>query len=64
MIGPFFNRGLMMLDFDEHMYHRRIMQEAFTRSRLTGYVDHIDQVATAWWPTGRPTMPVSCSTRR
>ena len=32
MIGPFFNRGLMMLDFDEHMYHRRIMQEAFIRS--------------------------------
>ena len=39
VIGPFFNRGLMLLDFDEHMYHRRIMQEAFTRSRLTGYVD-------------------------
>jgi cytochrome P450 len=47
VIGPFFNRGLMMLDFDEHMSHRRIMQEAFTRSRLTGYVDHIDQVASA-----------------
>lgn len=54
VIGPFFNRGLMMLDFDEHMYHRRIMQEAFTRSRLTGYVEHIDRVATdivAGWPT-------------
>ena len=37
-IGPFFKRGLMLLDFDEHMYHRRIMQEAFTRTRLTGYV--------------------------
>ena len=45
-IGPFFKRGLMLLDFDEHMYHRRIMQEAFTRSRLTGYVGHIDDVAT------------------
>lgn len=45
VIGPFFNRGLMLLDFDEHMYHRRIMQEAFTRSRLTGYVEHIDRVA-------------------
>ena len=42
VIGPFFNRGLMLLDFDEHMYHRRIMQEAFTRSRLSGYVEHID----------------------
>ena len=44
VIGPFFNRGLMLLDFEEHMYHRRIMQEAFTRSRLTGYVEHIDRV--------------------
>lgn len=47
VIGPFFNRGLMMLDFEEHMYHRRIMQEAFTRTRLSGYVEHIDRVASA-----------------
>ena len=46
VIGPFFNRGLMLLDFDQHMYHRRIMQEAFTRGRLSGYVEHIDRVAT------------------
>src|SRR4051812_3163961 len=45
VIGPFFDRGLMLLDFDEHMYHRRIMQEAFTRTRLSGYVEHIDAVA-------------------
>lgn len=45
VIGPFFNRGLMMLDFGEHMQHRRIMQEAFIRSRLAGYVEHIDAVA-------------------
>ena len=45
VIGPFFNRGLMLLDFDEHMFHRRIMQEAFTRSRLAGYVERIDRVA-------------------
>jgi cytochrome P450 len=53
VIGPFFNRGLMLLDFDEHLYHRRIMQEAFTRTRLAGYVEHIDRVATAVvadWP--------------
>ena len=41
VIGPFFHRGLMLLDFDEHMFHRRIMQEAFTRTRLSGYVEHI-----------------------
>ena len=57
VIGPFFNRGLMLLDFDEHMFHRRIMQEAFTRTRLAGYVEHIDQVVTqvvADWPTNDP----------
>ena len=35
-IGPFFNRGLMLLDFDEHLYHRRLMQQAFTTDRLRG----------------------------
>lgn len=45
LIRSFFNRGLMLLDFDEHMHHRRIMQEAFTRTRLSGYVEHIDRVA-------------------
>ncbi|MBS4727020.1 cytochrome P450 [Mycobacterium sp. SM1] len=45
VIGPFFKRGLMMLDFEEHLAHRRIMQEAFTRTRLAGYVEHIDRVA-------------------
>ena len=52
--GPFFNRGLMLLDFDEHLYHKRIMQEAFTRTRLADYVGHIDRVVTAVvadWPT-------------
>ena len=44
VIGPFFNRGLMLLDFDEHMYHRRIMQEAFVRTRLAGYTEQVDKV--------------------
>lgn len=46
VIGPFFDRGLLLMDFDEHMYHRRIMQEAFIRTRLAGYVEHMDTVAT------------------
>ena len=46
VIGPFFEGGLMLLDADEHMFHRRIMQDAFTRTRLTGYVPHVDSVAT------------------
>ncbi|EFV12167.1 cytochrome P450 [Segniliparus rugosus] len=46
IIGPFFRRGLMLLDFPEHLAHRHIMQEAFTRAALAGYVEHIDAVAT------------------
>jgi cytochrome P450 len=52
-IGPFFNRGLMLLDFDEHLYHRRIMQEAFTRTRLEGYLQRADALVRAdlqRWP--------------
>ena len=47
VIGPFFKRGLLLMDAEEHMYHRRIMQEAFTRTRLSGYIEHIDRVASA-----------------
>ena len=36
LIDAFFHRGLMLMSFDEHLMHRRIMQEAFTRPRLTG----------------------------
>lgn len=45
--GRFFNRGLMFLDFEEHRFHRRIMQEAFTRDRLSGYLDSMDEVGGA-----------------
>jgi cytochrome P450 len=44
VIGPFFHRGLMLLDFEEHMFHRRIMQEAFVRTRLAGYTEQVDHV--------------------
>ncbi|MGW0250384.1 cytochrome P450 [Nocardia goodfellowii] len=39
LIGPFFHGGLLLRDFDEHLFHRRIMQQAFTRPRLIGYLD-------------------------
>ena len=53
-IGPFFPRGLILLDFDEHLAHKRIMQGAFTRSRIAGYVEDTDRVAAPLvvnWPT-------------
>jgi cytochrome P450 len=37
-IGPFFNRGVMLMDFAEHRHHRLIMQQAFKRERLLAYL--------------------------
>src|SRR3954454_16519576 len=37
-IGPFFERGVMLMDFEEHRHHRRIMQQAFKRDRLVAYI--------------------------
>ena len=51
-IGPFFNRGLMLLDFEEHLHHRRIMQHAFGLDALKRYhammVPHIQRNLTPW----------------
>lgn len=55
LVGPFFDRGLMLLDLDEHHLHRRIMQEAFTRPRLEGYADGMHPAierGLATWGTG------------
>jgi cytochrome P450 len=35
---PFFARGVMLMDFEEHRLHRRIMQGAFKRERLVEYL--------------------------
>lgn len=58
LIDKFFHRGLMLMSFDEHRMHRRIMQEAFTRERLTGYVNQVAPPVRATvptWPTDAPT---------
>ncbi|WP_279098881.1 cytochrome P450 [Gordonia bronchialis] len=55
MIGPFFRRGIMLMDFEEHMHHRRILQQAFTTNFLKGYLGmmtpHIEKTL-ANWPVG------------
>lgn len=59
LVGPFFKRGLMLLDFEEHHLHRRLLQEAFTRPRLEGYVDAMGPAVAASldaWTT-RPDFP-------
>jgi cytochrome P450 len=55
-IGPFFHRGVMLMDFEEHRHHRRIMQEAFKRERLVSYLDAMNAVIGRGidnWPEGR-----------
>jgi cytochrome P450 len=53
-IGPFFYRGIMLLDFEEHLHHRRIMQQAFTQKRLRAYMEamapSIGKGLDAWEP--------------
>lgn len=56
-IGPFFTRGLMLLDGQEHLLHRRIMQEAFARPRLEAYQDRVQRIidrTVPTWPTDEP----------
>lgn len=37
-LGKFFNRGIMLLDFEEHRFHRGIMQAAFKKPVLVQYL--------------------------
>jgi cytochrome P450 len=53
-IGPFFNRGLMLLDFEEHHYHRRLMQQAFVGERLAAYLGRVSDVARTGLDGWRP----------
>ncbi|MFL6160059.1 MAG: cytochrome P450 [Marmoricola sp.] len=51
-IGPFFTRGLMLLDGEEHIKDRRIMQMAFTADAMRRYhavmVPHIRKGLAQW----------------
>jgi cytochrome P450 len=55
-IGPFFNRGVMLMDAPEHRHHRLIMQQAFKRERLRGYLRRmhpaIDRGLSGWPVSG------------
>ncbi|PRX49891.1 cytochrome P450 [Prauserella shujinwangii] len=54
LIGPFFDRGLMLLDFDEHLAHRRLMQQAFTNERLARYAAALNPAIDAGLDRWRP----------
>ena len=66
-IGPFFHRGIMLLDFDEHLHHRRILQHAFTNDALRSYhavmAPHIRRNLAEWADGGEPAACTACSRR-
>ena len=47
-IGPTFENGLMLRDFDDHKYHRSLLQNSFRRDALDKYI-HIIQPRIASW---------------
>lgn len=54
-IGHFFRRGIMLLDFEEHRYHRGIMQAAFKKPVLMQYLEHMNPAierGISRWQTG------------
>jgi cytochrome P450 len=56
LIGAFFHRGVMLMDFEEHRHHRRIMQQAFRHQRLLGYLERMNPAierGIAGWRPGR-----------
>ncbi|MEV6071363.1 cytochrome P450 [Nocardia sp. NPDC052001] len=55
IIGKFFDRGLLLLDFDEHLFHKRVMAVTFGREKLIGYLDRMNPTigrAIESWPEG------------
>ena len=59
-IGPFFRRGLLLLDFEEHLHHRRILQAAFANQALRSYhevmLPHIKRGMVHWGEVPNPRM--------
>ena len=59
-IGPFFRRGLLLLDFEEHLHHRRILQAAFANQALRSYhtvmLPHIKYGMAEWDQVPDPRM--------
>ena len=47
-IGPTFENGLMLRDFDDHKYHRGLLQESFRRDALENYLEIIQPRIDHW----------------
>lgn len=47
VLGRLFPRGLMLRDGDDHRYHRRLMQPAFRKEALAGYLERMNPAIAA-----------------
>ncbi len=55
LLGRFFPRGLMLRDFEDHRFHRRLMQEAFKKPAMESYLERMNPhvaEAVGGWATG------------
>ncbi len=57
-IGRFFTRGIMLLDFDEHRWHRQIMQAAFTKKALASYLNDMNPAISRGMAHWRPSKQI------
>ncbi len=52
LLGRFFPKGLMLRDFEDHRYHRLVMQEAFKKPAMESYLavmnEYIAEIITEW----------------
>ena len=46
LIGLSFRRGILLMDFEEHRAHRRILQKAFSNTNLKGYMQSMQPALT------------------
>ncbi|MCG8312427.1 MAG: cytochrome P450 [Pseudomonadales bacterium] len=56
VLEELFPNGLMLRDFDNHKYHRKILQTAFKKPAMQGYVDKMNPALAAGieaWPTNK-----------
>ncbi|OLF06063.1 hypothetical protein BLA60_33630 [Actinophytocola xinjiangensis] len=57
ILGTFFPKGVLLLDFEEHLHRRRLMQNTFSPERLGGYLRRMQTGITrdvrGWRPGAR-----------
>ena len=47
-LGPTFENGLMLRDFDDHKYHRTLLQDSFRHDAIHGYLEIIQPIINQW----------------